>query len=118
MNLCVLSSLAVEISPTVTAAANVSPIKTPLKMQQQQQESANKMYVYKCNCCTFKSKDLGHAQYVRYIILVSSCYLYLHFRYHVYTHQMKNGPEENIPYQAAAKTLTTVRIRKNMLFYL
>jgi len=71
--------------PTVTTAAVVTPVQTPLKLlnshqqpeQQQkqqpppptQQERANKIKIHKCGFCTFQSKELGNVRYVHYSIL-------------------------------------------------
>lgn len=102
------SGLTLGVSPSVTTAAIVTPIQTPLKLlktqqqqhqpqqQQQQQplpqqqESTNKMKIYKCGFCTFQSKELGHV------------------RFHMRTHMNKKEPEKPIHNQAMAKTLTPV----------
>jgi len=77
----VSSGPTVGIFPTVTTAAVITPVQTPLKLlktqqqpqQQQQQQQPptqqEKMKVYKCGFCTFQSKDLGHVRYVHYLIL-------------------------------------------------
>lgn len=118
------SGLTVGVSPTVTPAAVVTPVQTPLKLlktqQQQQQhqpqqhqsqqqhhhqqqpppqqESTNKMKIYKCGFCTFQSKELGHV------------------RFHMRTHMNKKEPEKPILNQAAAKTLTPVPQQKKRLY--
>ncbi|CAI6354425.1 unnamed protein product [Macrosiphum euphorbiae] len=114
------SGLTVGVSPTVTTAAVVTPVQTPIKLiktqqqqqqqqqhqpqQQQQQppptqqESANKMKIYKCGFCTFQSKELGHV------------------RFHMRTHMNKKEPEKPILNQAAAKALTPVPQQKKRLY--
>ncbi|KAL5238666.1 hypothetical protein ACI65C_006076 [Semiaphis heraclei] len=110
------SGLTIGVSPTVSTAAVVTPVQTPLKLlktqqqhqpQQQQQplplppppkECTNKMKIYKCGFCTFQSKELGHV------------------RFHMRTHLNKKEPEKPILNQAAAKTLTPVPQQKKRLY--
>ncbi|XP_060857364.1 probable inactive protein kinase DDB_G0270444 [Metopolophium dirhodum] len=116
----VSSGLTIGVSSTVTTAALVMPVQTPLKLlktqqqpqqqqqqqpqqQQQQQpptqqENTNKMKVYKCGFCTFQSKDLGHV------------------RFHMRNHVNKKEPEKPILNQATDKELTPVPQQKRRIY--
>ncbi|CAI6372870.1 unnamed protein product [Macrosiphum euphorbiae] len=98
----VSSGLKIVASPTVTTAAPVMPVQTPSKLlktqqqpqqhQQQQQQpptqQESKIKIYKCACCAFQSKELGHV------------------RFHMRTHVKKKEPEKPILKQATARYLT------------
>eukprot|EP00102_Acyrthosiphon_pisum_P027833 XP_016665043.1 PREDICTED: uncharacterized protein LOC100573731 [Acyrthosiphon pisum] len=109
------TGLTVGVSSTVTTAAVVTSVQTPLKLlktqhqqqhqphQQQkqlptQQESTKKMKIYKCGICTFKSKELGHVQF------------------HMRSHTNKKESEKPILNQKAAKAITPAPQPKKRLF--
>ncbi|XP_060857282.1 myb-like protein AA [Metopolophium dirhodum] len=116
------SGLTVGVFPTVTTAAVVTPVHTPfklLKTQQQQQQqqqryqpqqqhhqqqsptqqdSTNKMKIYKCSVCTFQSKELSHV------------------RFHMRTHTNKMEPVKPIFNQSAVKALTPVPQQKKQMY--
>ncbi|XP_060857283.1 zinc finger protein 131-like [Metopolophium dirhodum] len=116
-DLKVPSGLTVGVSPTVTTATVVTPVQTPLKLlktqqqQQQQQQryqpqqqsptqqdSTNKMKIYKCGICTFQSNEFDHV------------------RFHLRTHMNKKETEKPILNQAAAKALTPVPQQKKRIY--
>ncbi|KAL4083530.1 hypothetical protein QTP88_028846 [Uroleucon formosanum] len=119
------SGLTVGVSPAVTTAAVVMPVKTPSKLlktqqlQQQQQpqqqeqppqqeqpqqqqptqqEIANRIKLYKCGFCMFQSKNLGHV------------------RFHMRTHGNKKESEKPIVNQAIAKALTPAPQQKRQIY--